>query len=355
MIGRPLFPVRLRLAPLLALIVLLGLSGCVTSPPATLTRQTGESLVFVGDEPSPLAFVPSVVEPLRLRSTYAPDTDTIAYEEGKDYRVDYARGAVVRLPGSRLPDFRTNVLFGQEQFDHSKFPGYGNKPFFAYADYALNAPVRWPVQASQMQRLPATRAKLAAGGPLTIVAFGDSITNGGETSAPELIFWRRWVADLSAKYPSAKISAINGATGGDSTTQGLKRLQEKVIAARPDLVLIAFGMNDHNRRGVPLADFERQLREMIARVRAATTAEIIVLSAFPPNPRWMHGSQRMAEYAAATARVAAETRCAYADVFTNWQTMIARKRPEDLLANNINHPNDFGHWIYYRVLAALGR
>jgi hypothetical protein len=34
--------------------------------------------------------------------------------------------------------------------------------------------------------------------------------------------------------------------------------------------------------------------------------------------------------------------------------MTARKRPEDLLANNINHPNDFGHWIYYRALGATG-
>ncbi|MEN9634096.1 MAG: hypothetical protein RL077_2500, partial [Verrucomicrobiota bacterium] len=40
-------------------------------------------------------------------------------------------------------------------------------------------------------------------------------------------------------------------------------------------------------------------------------------------------------------------------VFNNWQAMAARKRPEDFLANNINHPNDFGHEIYYRVLAAL--
>lgn len=345
---------RLRLTSLLALIVLLGLSGCVISPRSTLVRQTGESLVFIGEEPSSLAFVPSLAEPLRLRSTYAAGADTVTYEEGRDYRVDYNRGAVVRLPGSRLPDFRANVLFGQADFDHSKFPGYGNKPFFAYADYSLAAPERWPVPASQVERLPSTRAKLAGGAPFTIVAFGDSITNGGEASLPELIFWRRWVADLQAKYPQAKINAINGATGGDSTTQGLKRLQEKVIAARPDLVLIGFGMNDHNRRGVPLPEFERQLREMVARLREATTAEIILLSAFPPNPRWMHGSRRMAEYAGATARVAGETRCAYADVFGNWQTMAARKRPEDLLANNINHPNDFGHWIYYRVLAGLG-
>ena len=328
-------------------------AGCVTKPPLSLSRQTGESMVFLGEESATLAYPPAPDEAVRLRSTYAPGAATLTYEEGRDYAVDYARGTLTRLPGSRLPDFRTNVLHGQEQFDHTKFPGYGNKPFFAYADYRLKADVRWPAQPAQTERLRATQRKLAAGEPVTFVAFGDSITNGGETSSPELIFWRRWVADLAAKYPRAKINAINGATGGDTTTRGLQRLQAKVIDEKPDLVLIGFGMNDHNRRGVALPEFERQLREMVARIRAGTAAEIVLCSAFPPNPRWMHGTNRMAEYAAATARVATETGCAYADVFNNWQAMAARKRPEDLLANNINHPNDFGHWIYYRVLAAM--
>jgi len=62
----------------------------------------------------------------------------------------------------------------------------------------------------------------------------------------------------------------------------------------------------------------------------------------------------MADYAEATRQVAVESACAYADVFTNWQSVAAHKKPEDLLGNNINHPNDFGHWIYFRVLDALG-
>jgi acyl-CoA thioesterase-1 len=340
------------LTPFLLAAVLLA-SGCATSPPPGVTQLLGESLIFIGENPSTLAFVPARSEPPRLRSTYLPDATTVDYEEGRDFRVDYTLGTVTRLPGSRLPDFRTNVLHGQTEFDHTKFPGYGNKPFFAYADYALAAPVRWPIQASQRDLLRATHAKLAAGGPVTIVAFGDSITHGGEASAPELIFWRRWVADLQARYPHAQITPVNGATGGDTTTRGLQRLQAKVIDARPDLVLIGFGMNDHNRRGVPLPDFERQLRELVSRIRASTTAEIVLFSTFPPNPNWLHGTRRMAEYATATARVANETRCAYADVFANWQAITARKKPEDVLANNINHPNDFGHWIYCRVFAAL--
>jgi lysophospholipase L1-like esterase len=278
---------------------------------------------------------------------------TVVYEEGRDFRLDVEQGTLVRLPGSRLPDFRTNVLFGQTGFDHTKFPGYGNGRFFAYADYVAATPANWPVQPSQAPLLTRSHAQLVAGGPFTLVAFGDSITAGGEASAEALIYWRRWVSDLGARYPQARITAINGATGGDNTTRGLERLAEKVLSHQPDLVLVAFGMNDHNRRGVPPPDFERQLREMVARIRATTKAEIILLSTFPPNPGWMHSSQRMGDYASRTARVAAETRCAYADVFGNWQTLTARKDPEALLANNINHPNDFGHWIYYRVLTAV--
>ena len=61
----------------------------------------------------------------------------------------------------------------------------------------------------------------------------------------------------------------------------------------------------------------------------------------------------MHDYAGATERVALDSGCAYADVFNNWQGVAVRKKPEDLLGNNINHSNDFGHWIF-RVLGQLG-
>ena len=32
----------------------------------------------------------------------------------------------------------------------------------------------------------------------------------------------------------------------------------------------------------------------------------------------------------------------------------ARKKPNDLLGSTRNHPNGFGHWIYDRVLTAIG-
>jgi lysophospholipase L1-like esterase len=343
-----------RLLAALTLLAALLPLGCATRQPGRLSYQQGESVVFIGEEPAALAFPPARAQTLSVRSTYLPGTGSVEYVEGRDFAVDYAEGTLRRLPGSRLPDFRKNMLFEQERFDHSKFPGFGNGGFFGFVDYAAARPVPWPVQPAQTRFLQATQAKLKRSGVVKIVAYGDSITAGGDATRPEFIFWRRWADDLQRKYPRARISAVNGATGGDSTVQGLQRLQAKVLDEKPDLVLIGFGMNDHNVGGVPTPQFELNLKEMISRVRDETGAEVILFPAFPPNPKWKFGTHRMTEYAAATQRVARDMSTAYADVFNNWQSLANRKKPEDLLGNNINHPNDFGHWIYFRVLQAVG-
>jgi len=282
---------------------------------------------------------------------------TVNYQPGRDFLVDDA-GYLWRTPNSRIPDFRTNILFGKEDFGHDQFPGFGNGPFFVYVDYTHLGKFQ-PKQAKlefSAAMLPRTQAKLRAGDALRIVAFGDSITAGGDASTPKLIFWERWADALRQKYPRAKITAINGATGGDITVQGLARLTEKVVAQKPDLVLIGFGMNDHNREGfgVPLPAFTDNLRKLVDRVRTESGAEVVLFSTFPPNPKWHYGSHNMAAYAAATEAVAREKHCAYADVYRLWQKLNQRKKPEDVLANNINHPNDYGHWIYFQAFQTLG-
>lgn len=250
------------------------------------------------------------------------------------------------------------MLCGKEDFRHDRFPGFGNGGFFVYVDYAHSE--RWDRPPAKPElgaaRLLRTQRKLRKGQGVRVVAYGDSITAGGDASEPALIFWERWAAALRAKYPHAAVETTNGATGGDTTAQGLQRLEAKVLRQKPDLVLVGFGMNDHNIQGfgVPLEQFAANLRTMIARIRASTQAEIVLFSAFPPNPKWHYGSHNMEAYADATERVAREEGCAFADTYHLWMSLAARKKPEDLLANNINHPNDFGHWIYLQALEAMG-
>lgn len=340
-------------------LAIVSLAGCASDRTQNVAHfQTGESIVLVGQQPARLAFTPSRSKPMTVRSTYRDGLpQTVRYQAGRDYIFTDA-GDIQRTPNSRIPDFATNILHGKEDFNHSQFPGFGNLPFFVYVDYHHRE--KWkPIPAKRefsATALPATRQKLRAGESLRVVAFGDSITAGGDASEPDLIFWARWAGALRQKYPRSKIEAINGATGGDSTVQGLERLQSKVLAQKPDLVLLGFGMNDHNREGygVPLQAFADNLRLMIDRIRADSRAEIILFSAFPPNPKWHFGSHNMAAYAEATEQVAREKQCAFVDVFHRWQQIASRKKPEDLLANNINHPNDFGHGIYFEALQALG-
>ncbi len=332
-------------------------SACSTTHRSTDSgkKLTGETLVLVGNEPASLAYSPKSV--VAVRSTYLEALpETVVYAEGRDYVVDLALGQLRRTANSRIPDFRTNMLHGVEDFDHSKFPGFGNGKFFVFVDYVAKKKTEWPVQSPQVELLPKTQGKLQRGESVKIVAFGDSITAGGDATKPSLIYWQRWADALKQKYPRATIEAVNGATGGDSTPQGISRLSEKVLSQKPDLVLLAFGMNDHNIGGfgTPLEAFSKNLKSIIDRIRKETGAEIVLVSTFPPNPKWHYGSHTMEAYAAATEKVARENRCAFADVYHNWQSLGSHKKPEDLLANNINHPNDFGHWMYFAVLQRMG-
>ena len=349
-------PFNLRSASgvLAVLLLALGVVGCHPLKRSRSSLVLGESVVLVGEEPARLAWIPIVSQPIQVRNRYLPEPGAETYVQGRDFVFDPTQGTLRRTLGSRIPDFRTNSLFGKEDFDHSRFPGFGNTGFFVFVDYQHRTESPWPVQRPQVDLLPRAVAKLAKGGTFRIVAYGDSITAGGDATRPEWIFWNRWAEGLRKRHPGSEITILNGATGGDSTVQGLQRLQAKVLDQKPDLVLIGFGMNDHNRGGVPIPQFEANLREMIRRIRESNGAEVLLFSAFPPNPKWKFGSHRMEDYAAATRRVAEETGSAYADVHGNWLTWSVRKKPEDMLGNNINHPNDFGHWLYFRVLEACG-
>ncbi len=236
---------QLRDVPIAVIgVLLVATVACSThlkKPLQQVHVNSSESVVCVGEEPAMLAQTPTSHSRIEVRNSYVLRTNTVTYKEGVDYLVDRQSGSIRRTPDSKIPDFRKNVLYAQEDFDHSKFPGFGNTPFFAYVTYETSRPKFWPVQATQTHLLPKSVAKLKAGGPFRIIAYGDSITAGGDVTRSDLIFWMRWADALQARHEHARIIAINGATGGDSTVQGLARLSAKVLTLRPDLVLVGFG------------------------------------------------------------------------------------------------------------------
>ena len=317
----------------------------------------GESLVLAKTDPGNLCFDSVVKGSVVVRSTYKADNEKcVVYEEGVDYIVDYARGTIARTGDSSMPDFSTNVLYGQKDFDHGKFSGYTNHPFFVWVDYTTTNGQAWAKPNDQTQFLTKTRARLEAGGPFKIVSYGNSITSGGEASEPDLRFQTMYGKYLQKKFPKATIDLEDASIPGYTSAEAIAWWDDYIGKTSPDLVLVGWGMNDHNKPGVGCREpdvFTKNLVALVGMVRERKGADVILFSAFPPHDDWTYGTHRMGTYAEATKQAAAEAKCAYVNVYDTWDMVLKRKDQSSLLGNNINHPNDFGHWMYEQAFEAM--
>jgi lysophospholipase L1-like esterase len=338
----------------LALVPMFGHAATPRSVEGETMKVQGESLVLALSVPGKLCFDRVVKGSLVVRSTYLAGTEkSVVYQEGTDYVVDYEQGTIARTATSTLPDFAKNVLYGQKDFDHTKFAGFSNHAFFVWADYATTNGTAWAQPNDQTAGLVKARAKLAAGGPFKIVSYGDSITAGGEASTPDLRFQAMYGKYLQGQFPKAKIEVEDASISGYASIHGIDWWDKYIGKTSPDLVLVGWGMNDHNTGCVEPEQFRKNLVILVGMIRERKGAEVILFSAFPPNDDWHYGSHRMGVYAEATRAAAAEAKCAYVDVFSTWEMVLQRKDQSSLLGNNINHPNDFGHWLYEQAFEAM--
>jgi lysophospholipase L1-like esterase len=113
--------------------------------------------------------------------------------------------------------------------------------------------------------------RCAADAPKTnlVVCLGDSITHRGY---PE---------ELAKMLP---IRVINAGVNGNTSRQGLARLQKDVLSHKPDAVVLFFGTND-NRQDAPkvhvsLAEYEQNLATIIDRCRGVGAK--VILGTLPP-------------------------------------------------------------------------
>jgi lysophospholipase L1-like esterase len=187
-----------------------------------------------------------------------------------------------------------------------------------------------------------TGRELAGGCNVTIVAFGDSITAGYAVRRGFPSFWRQMLAE---EYPVASINMVNSGISGDTSMDGLARLDWSVLSYEPDLVTINFGINDCVL-GLALEEFEMNLVEMIRRIRSGPNSEILLLSSQPlETPPY---DRLVLDYYQAVQRVAAEMDVGFVDVCGAW---MARVQEGTLLSSlilpGLDHPNEAG----YRIIA----
>ena len=86
--------------------------------------------------------------------------------------------------------------------------------------------------------------RAAAGEDLVVAFFGGSITQGSLASKEENCYAYRFYEMLRERYPKAHFKYVNAGIGGTGSYYGAMRLDEDLIAYRPDLVVLDFSVND---------------------------------------------------------------------------------------------------------------
>jgi acyl-CoA thioesterase I len=314
----------------------------------------GESFVLAATTSSNFLYASIVKGSVRVRSTYLPsDSGSIVYKEGTDYTIDYKKGTITRTLTSSIPDYINNPTFGIEDFNQNNFKNYSNNPYFIWVDYATNKNEILVDTFHLSQYLKEFKNKLERGVPVNIISYGNSIAAGMESTTEKLRFQNRWIDHLKTLYPASNIKLEDAALPGYTTLEAIAYWEAYIGRKNPDLVLLGWGMNEANIGGMTPSAYKSNLINLALRSKQFKNAEVVIYSCFRPNENWYYSSHSMELYTQAAKEAAAIANCAYVDVYGVYEKVFARKDQPSLLSNNINHPNNFGHWLYFRAFKNL--
>jgi lysophospholipase L1-like esterase len=332
------------------------------------TTVEGESVLFLKD-PATGEAKASLLFPVDDVLAVRNSAGDVSYAKGRDFVWRPGSREIVLPAGSRIPSRTPKQLrrpANSQPFKLTHRDGDGEILFGARLEYAAmqtcityrHAPGVWKSAAPRFdpKALPRCVRRLVARQPLSVVVLGDSISAGGNASGlfgappyqpayPELLRQH-----LEARF-QAKVDLTNLSVGGKTARWGLTQV-EQVVKERPDLVIVAFGMNDCVGRTVE--EYRADVRDTITEVRAKLPeAEFILVASMLGNRDWvlLH-PEKLPHYRDALARLCGPG-VALADLTSVWTAFLELKHDWDQTGNGVNHPNDFGHRVYAQVISTL--
>lgn len=311
---------------------------------------TGEAVLLesFGDGPATGTLM---FRPTRILSVTSYD-GTLTYKPGTDYTV--AGRTLTATPGSKMTVVRDadlkhgeiawNIVGGEQ----------------VLVNYEHADPWPGPVQPYVGDELPNTMRKLAAHAPLTIVAYGDSITYGIGSSHMRKItpYQPPWIdlfaGELKRTTGDAAITLDNSSQSGADSKWAARMAGRMVANLHPDLVIVAFGQNDFWR--ISADDFAANIASVIRTVRTTDPqAEFLLVSTLRFDPIYSGKPDYWNLVTQYDARLRAMTRSGVrlVDMTAISAAVYAAKAPKDCL-NDPLHPNDYlSRWYAQSMMAAL--
>jgi len=205
-------------------------------------------------------------------------------------------------------------------------------------------------------------------GPFScLVAIGDSITMGAAATKQEYA-WVSRLGRLLTEFQDVPVRVVNSGLSGNLISprsrayadpdsgrpSGLERYRRDLTAFHPDLVTVAFGLNDL-RCGTPLEVFMADLDLMVGGIRQTTEATIVLAGVYymtgyhDHGAGWAHGDLEAAHrWNGRLQQYAAAGRLVFADVCG------AQGQAGWTMDKDGVHPNDLGHaLIAHSVFQAI--
>ena len=135
-------------------------------------------------------------------------------------------------------------------------------------------------------------------GPITIVAFGDSVTHGCIRGMDyENVYWNCLRKKLNAYRNYVPVNMINAGIGGTLAKTSVARLDKHVLNHDPDLVIICYGLNDSNGTKQEYLDALKQIGPYLCctHVHDNYYEKDLHLTPFLGNIKWEEHMKYLAE------------------------------------------------------------
>ncbi len=293
----------------------------------------------------------------------------VTYQQGVDFQFKVGSREIVIPSGSRIntmspEDLRRPANSQKHRLTHRD--GNGEILFGATLEYhQMQTMVTYKKQANDWSvamtnfdpaALPITLEKLRSHKELSIVLLGDSISTGCNASAwgngaPFQPAYQDLLVQHLREHYQTNVTLANLAVGGTSTPWGITKIDE-VVEHTPDLVILAFGMNDSAGRAAD--EYAKNIATMIAKTREKLpNSEFVLVASMLGNRDWITLKHEVFPKYRDSLLALREKGVAVADMTSVWEEFLKRKKDCDLTGNGVNHPNDFGHRVYAQVLSAL--
>lgn len=306
--------------------------------------------------------------PQTVSSVYGYCNDgVIYYQENVDYIIDYKAGTIRRTENSAIPDYsRHKVSYNEDgKFTFCSDPRNPelNVSYQIFVDYETKRYRDTLIESQNGYLSEKFKNKLNYKDKVLLSIVGDSIGGGAQTSSQYyksdnisstfMGYLRNFLEDTYGITVD-----VDNYSGADKTRGYLLNNIQTLVDSKPDMVFIEFGMNDHVSEIASNEKEQESFHDDIEKAVVTLKSEnidVVIVGFFQENPDWeLEKPVETYNYNRILRQIARENDVYYADVATLFEVITRYKDlEEDLTADYMHHPTDFGHKLYFTQIVPI--